>query len=96
MENLFYIYTIIFRLLVSCCLVAWSPHHLVTALPARFIVCSHAWAPGVTRRSVLDIAEGWSASENPLASSEGPLTVSERWVTMGELLQAQAEGRVGE
>lgn len=41
--------------------------------------------PGVTRRSILELARGWS---------DRPATVSERWLTMSELVEAEAEGRL--
>lgn len=39
--------------------------------------------PGVTRRSILDLARSW-----------GEFDVSERWLTMGEVVQAEKEGRL--
>jgi branched-chain amino acid aminotransferase len=41
--------------------------------------------PGVTRRSILELARGWA---------DKPVKVTERWLTMGELVEAAAEGRL--
>jgi len=43
--------------------------------------------PGVTRRSILDLARSWGDRE---------VTVSERWLTMGEVAQAAADGNLVE
>jgi branched-chain amino acid aminotransferase len=47
--------------------------------------------PGVTRDSVLGIAREWSAS-----SSHGPLKVSERFITMGEVKESSKAGNLME
>lgn len=43
--------------------------------------------PGVTRRSILELARGWKEKGEEM-------DVSERWLTMGEVVQAQKEGRL--
>ena len=62
--------------------------------------------PGVTRRSILELARGWgdqksavhsSGSSSTSSSSSGaPVVtrVSERWVPMAELVEAAEEGRL--
>lgn len=42
--------------------------------------------PGVTRSSVLELAKGLTGEEK--------LTVSERWITMKEVMQAEEDGRL--
>lgn len=44
---------------------------------------------GVTRRSVLELAREWQILEGDV-----PLEVSERRLTMGEIVRASKEGRV--
>ena len=44
--------------------------------------------PGVTRRSILELAKGWGAGEaNPsaVAKEYGSVEVNERWITMKEV-----------
>ena len=60
--------------------------------------------PGVTRRSILELARGWgdqkstvvSSSSSSSSSSGAPVVtrVSERWVPMAELVEAAEEGRL--
>ena len=58
--------------------------------------------PGVTRRSILELAKGWGqqkSSTSAVGSSSssgscGVTRVSERWVPMAELVEAAAEGRL--
>lgn len=57
---------------------------------------------GVTRDSILHLSRGWEEEENKKNSGDGnssssnskAMSVSERWLTMGEVVQAQKEGRV--
>jgi len=46
--------------------------------------------PGVTRRSILDLARNWAATH----PEHKDLEVNERWITMGEVKQASDEGRL--
>jgi hypothetical protein len=61
--------------------------------------CMHTIA-GVTRRSVLDLAQTWRhVSADAGSDSNGPqatLTVSERAITMGEVATAAKAGRLQE
>ena len=57
--------------------------------------------PGVTRRSILELARGWSEQEGVSSSSSGSgsssgssMRVSERWLPMSELVEAAEEGRL--
>ena len=55
--------------------------------------------PGVTRRSILELARGWSEQEGVSSSSSGSssgtsMHVSERWLPMSELVEAAEEGRL--
>ena len=53
--------------------------------------------PGVTRRSILELAKGWG-EQKPVGSSSSSgnsiTRVSERWVPMAELVEAATEGRL--
>ena len=49
--------------------------------------------PGVTRRSILDLARSW-AGKVKIGGKE--VTVSERWLTMPEVASAAAEGNLVE
>ncbi len=49
---------------------------------------------GVTRSSILDIARSWSVGSGPLHDIYGDVEVNERWLTMGEVVQARNENRV--
>ena len=53
---------------------------------------------GVTRRSIIDLVNAWSTHSTTQgkskARSDSSVTVSERWLTMKELLLASKEGRV--
>ena len=48
---------------------------------------------GVTRRSIIDLANAWNTNKNK-ESGKPQLEVSERWLTMQELVTASREGRV--
>jgi branched-chain amino acid aminotransferase len=50
--------------------------------------------PGVTRDSILQLAREWETNAGPGAGEIKNMTVSERWLTMGEVLEAYKEGRV--
>ena len=52
--------------------------------------------PGVTRRSVLELAREWieMKEDKKLTPNGLPLKVAERWVTMGEIIEAKKEGRL--
>ena len=51
--------------------------------------------PGVTRRSILELARGFGGSV-VLNGKKETLEVTERWLTMGEVAQAAAEGNLVE
>ena len=50
--------------------------------------------PGVTRRSIIDLARRWGSAGVRVGGHE--VTVTERWLTMGEVVQAAAEGNLVE
>ena len=49
---------------------------------------------GVTRDSILELARGWLNNNGPGHGRIRNMTVSERWLTMNEIVQAQVEDRV--
>jgi branched-chain amino acid aminotransferase len=49
---------------------------------------------GVTRDSILELTRGWLQDKGPGAGQIKSMSVSERWLTMGEVVEAQKEGRV--
>jgi branched-chain amino acid aminotransferase len=49
---------------------------------------------GVTRDSILELTRGWNNNAGPGAGEIKNMSVSERWLTMGEVLEAHKEGRV--
>ena len=51
--------------------------------------------PGVTRDSILALCRSWGHNSDPSSLyGGGRLTVSEREVTMGELIEASKQGQV--
>jgi len=49
---------------------------------------------GVTRDSILELARGWLNNNGPGHGRIRNMTVSERWLTMNEIVQAQVEDRL--
>lgn len=49
---------------------------------------------GVTRDSILEITRGWNSNSGPGAGTIKGMEVSERWLTMSEVVEAHSEGRL--
>ena len=66
-----------------------SGNELVTAPLTRGDILA-----GVTRDSILEMTRAWQSNAGPGAGVVKNMDVSERWLTMGEVLEAHKEGRV--